>query len=251
MSTVRRLVFTGKGWSVEKFAVTETPADRVPVVVESVLLPPGVKDAGLWVGHDARAPATRYTGWGPLTDLVSSPVEHLLPLSDETAIEAVLSLPVCAIAKALEQLMPVTNIAVVGDGLLGSLVARYMAGRAILQPAEEGAELDLVVDTSGELSRWNHALGALRAEGTLLLLVPPWSTPFTFNFYPYVHRRSLRVVAQRWHRPPPALDISLRGSLRSLISEIVKEGRWVRSLDLRESNEESLVWRSLDWMREN
>ena len=157
-----------------------------------------------------------------------------------------LLLPAQAIAAALDSCLPATHAAIIGQGLLAAITEGLLTRRGVsLAPATEKTVLPLLIDTTGEPSKWSQALPALQDEGTLLLLVPPWSEPIAYNFYPHLHRRSLRVVARRWHYPLPLSDDITADSLYSLVSTIVREGQWVRPFDHPNTNPDEGVWRWL------
>jgi hypothetical protein len=250
MNIVRKLVPTGTGWRIESGSNLDAAAQGISVSVEGVLLPSNAKDAGLWVGYDSRYPTVRYTGWGPPADNVYSFKADLLPLAGESSVVGALLVPGLAIAAALNCLLPITRAAVVGKGFLAALVEEMLICRGVqIKSAEEGTMLPLIVDTCGDSTRWSSTLDALSGEGTLLLLVPPWSAPAAFNFYPHVHRHSLRVIARRWHRLPPVSEWVDRDSLAQSISSVVQQGRWVRALNLGVSETEAGVWQWFDWER--
>ena len=136
----------------------------------------------------------------------------------------------------------------VGEGLLADLTSRILNMRGFsLEPPQPGADLGLVVDTTGDSRLWAGSLPALRSEGTLLLLVPPWARPVDFDFYPHIHRRSLTVVARRWHRCPQPADQGFVDSLGPIVSSVVSEGRWLRPFYLKSATVQRGVWQWLDW----
>jgi hypothetical protein len=248
MSTVQKLVPAGRSWRIESAPGLDPPVQGICVRVKGVLLPSEANDAGLWVGYDARSPAARYAGWGPPADNVYSLKTVLLPLAGESSAVGALLVPGLAIAAAINCLLPITRAAVVGKGLLAALVEEMLICRGVqIESAEECTMLPLIVDTSGDSTSWSSALGALASEGTLLLLVPPWSAPAAFNFYSHVHRYSLRVIARRWHRLPSVSEWADRDSLCRIISSVLEQGRWVRSLNLGVSEIEAGVWQWFDW----
>jgi hypothetical protein len=218
------------------------------VAVEAMLLPPGTRDASLWVGRDARSRTIRYAGWGPPADKLFSPKADLLPLAGESPEIGALLVPGLAIAAAVKCLLPVARAGVLGKGLLAAVVEQMLISQDVqIESVQPGAALALIVDTSGDPTAWSSTLDALCGEGTLLLFVPPWSTPGDFNFYPYLHRHSLRVVARRWHRLPLVSEWVDRDSLARIISSILKRGHWLCPLNLgiSETNEE--VWQLFHW----
>jgi hypothetical protein len=250
MNIVRKLVPTGTGSRIECVSNLDGPAQGISVRVEGVLLPSNAREAGLWVGYDARSPTFRYAGWGPPADNLSVLKSDLLPLAGESAEVGVLLVPSLAIAAAVNCLLPIQRVAVLGKGLLAALVEQMLIFQDVqIESAQTDAMLPLIVDTSGDPAMWGGALDALCDEGTLLSFVPPWSTPADFNFYPYVHRHSLRVIARRWHRLPPVSEWVNRDSLAQSISIVLQQGRWVRALNLGVSETEAGVWQWFDWER--
>ena len=87
---------------------------------------------------------------------------------------------------------------VVGDGPLATAARRALGecGVRIDPPTSNGA-VDLLVDVTGDPAQWEKQLVNLRDEGTILLLVPAGAEPVDFDFYPTIHRRSLRLLARR------------------------------------------------------
>ncbi|MBF8267673.1 MAG: hypothetical protein HW388_1181 [Dehalococcoidia bacterium] len=250
MSTLRKLVLTDNMWRVETLPFPQPPADSVDAVVEATLLTPEAQGHGLWVGHDALSPTTRYAGWGPAMDRLSINRRDLvtLPEGSSDPLAAGLLMPACAIASALEGLTITPHAAVVGEGLLADLATGILALRGFaLEAAQPGADLDLVVDTGGGPGLEASGLSALRGEGTLLLLVPPWSKPVNVSFYPYIHRRSLVVIARRWHCQPQAVGQELVDSLRPVVSRVVGESRWLRPLAIGSAAVQRGVWQWMDW----
>lgn len=248
MSAAHTLVLMDTGWQFQAIPVVEATVNHLSIEVEGVLLPPNANGAGIWVGHVAEPPMARYAGWGQAANHLSIKAGHLLPLSDEASLLGALLLPASCIAAALRNLLPVTCATVVGKGLLATLVEKLLRSRGVsIREPENDADLDLVVDTTGEPDSWGGNLHSLRRGGTILLIVPPWSEPAGFDFYPYVHRRSLSVVAQRWHRLPGGLAEDSLGNLQSLVSTILKEKQWVHPLDLACSTAETEVWHWFDW----
>jgi hypothetical protein len=250
MNIVRKLVPTGTGWRIESGSNLDAAAQGISVSVEGVLLPSNAKGAGLWVGYDARSPANRYAGWGWPADRLFSLKEDLLPLAGESPEIGALLLPGLAIAVAVNCLLPMQRAAILGKGLLAALVEEVLTCRNVqIEPVQPGAVLSLIVDTSGDPTVWSSSLDALCGEGTLLLLVPPWSTPADFNFYPYLHRHSLRVIARRWHRLPPVSEWVDRDSLAQVIASVLQRRRWLcpMNLNLGISETNGEAWQWFDW----
>lgn len=250
MSAARKLVRTDSEWRIEAAPSSEMPPDATLLIVEATLLPPEGSGEGLWVGHDEGSPTTRFAGWGPAQDRISVKMEELLTLPQAVVdpVAAALLLPACAVASALDAIGATSSAAVVGEGLLADLASRILVARGFsLEPPQPGADLGLVVDTTGDPKLWAAALPSLRSEGVILLLVPPWSRPAGFDFYPYAHRHSLQVIARRWHRcaQPPATE--LVDSLDPVVSSMASEGRWLRTLELNSTTVRSGVWQFLDW----
>ncbi|MFQ5922923.1 MAG: hypothetical protein ACE5M4_08775 [Anaerolineales bacterium] len=248
MRSLRKLTLTDTAWDIQMISAPELADARVPVVIETVLLPPDTAGAGLWSGYDARLPTSRYTGWGAAVDRLSAQTSDMLPLTGESSLVDPLMLPAQSIAESLDAVLPTACAAVVGEGLLATIVENILRHRnTSIGPREAEDKLTLIVDTTGEPSRWSEALPGLCAEGTLLLFVPPWAGPAALDFYPYLHRRSLRVVAKRWHHPPPSSQDPDLNELRTLIRPIVEKGRWIRPLDLNEAEVDAEVWRCFRW----
>ena len=231
MKEQRRLRPAGEGWEVETVPVeAETEpggADTVTVDVESVLLPAGGGGSGLWAGRDATSPGSFYAGWGPAVDRLTAPRAEVLALAGDGE-AAGLVLAATAIVAALDQAGPTTRPLVLGQGLLGELVEAALAAKGVTPGPQEEA-LDLVVDTTGDPAAWRASLSRLRGEATVLLLVPPWSAPVDVNFYPHLHKRSLRTVARRWHRPPPEATARSSEVVHEVVHEVVRR-RWVEPL---------------------
>jgi hypothetical protein len=250
MNAARRLVRTDGEWRIEAAASSEPPPDTTQITVDSTLLPPEAGGEGLWVGHDEGSHTTRFAGWGPALDRVSVGKEDMLALPNAIGdpIAAGLLMPACAVASALDGISATSSAVVVGEGLLADLASRILVMRGYsLEPAQAEAGLGLIVDIGGEPGVWAGFLPALHNEGALLLLVPPWSRPGDFDFYPQIHRRSLQVIARRWHRCPQPADTELVDSLRPIVSGVASEGRWLRPLDLKGSTAKRGVWQWLDW----
>jgi hypothetical protein len=248
MNIIRKLVPTAAGWRIESGPTVNRPGPGVSVMVTSVLLPSDERDAALWVGHDARSPTARYAGWGPPADNLFTSKADLLPLTGESPEIGALLVPSLAMAAAVNCLLPIQRAAILGEGLLAALVEQMLICQDVqIESAQPGAVLPLIVDTSGDPTVWSSTLEALCTEGTLLLFMPPWSVPAAFNFYPDVHRRSLRLIARRWHRLPPVSEWVDRDSLAQIISSVLQQGRWVRSLNLGVSEPEAGVWQRFDW----
>lgn len=246
-NTVRKLVFKENGWRFEIVPAPELESNGIPIIIESVLVPSETLDVGFWVGHNANSTNARYAGWGPLADLFTYQTTDLFPLDHEMGLSAILSVIACSIVQPIQNLGPATHVGVVGEGLLSEMSNKYLENRVTLHQPTTSDSLDLLIDTTGEPTCWNNALPKLRGEGTLLLFVPPWSKPATFNFYPQLHRNSLRVEAKRWHLPQPALDTSLSAIMSPVISAIEQEGKWIRPLILESNSRENGVWYWIDW----
>lgn len=250
MSAVRRLVPKDNGWQMETSLTLAPTADRVGITVDIVLLPPQAQGYGLWVGNDASSPNTLCAGWGPAMDSLSVKKEDFLalPKGDIDPLTVGLLVPACAVVQALKSINPGSRVAVTGEGLLAELATTILASQGFsLEQPQPGGDLDLLVDTQGEPTLWTSNLSALRSKGTLLLLVPPWSKPANFDFYPEVHRRSLLVMARRWHNPPRALDRDMVAYLRPVVSAVVHESQWLRPLDSETAPGQHKVWLWVDW----
>jgi hypothetical protein len=250
MNIVRNLVRDRTGWRIHPVPASDSLHQEIPVTVSSLLLPSNAIDAALWVGYDARTPANRYVGWGWPADRLFSLKEDVLPLAGESPEIGALLLPGLAIAVAVNCLLPMQRAAILGKGLLAALVEEVLTCRNVqIEPVQPGAALSLIVDTSGDPTVWSSSLDALCGEGTLLLLVPPWSTPADFNFYPYLHRHSLRVIARRWHRLPPVSEWVDRDSLAQVIASVLQRRRWLcpMNLNLGISETNGEAWQWFDW----
>jgi threonine dehydrogenase-like Zn-dependent dehydrogenase len=218
------------------------------LIVSSVLLPPAVEDAAFLVGCDARSPENRYAGWGLPAEKVETLRADMLPLSGEPVEIGALLVPAMATAAALNAVLPAQRAAVLGKGLLAALAEQILRSHHVeIETVRPAAALPLIVDTSGAPSSWSNALESLRAEGAILLLLPPASTKADFNFYPDVHRHSLRVIARYWHRLPPPHERVGYESLIEIISNLLHDTQWLRSLSLDDSPVESERWQFFNW----
>jgi len=228
---------------------TEVSASELSIRVEGVLLPPHAGGDGLWVGYDTRSPDARYAGWGPAAEELSVLKADVMPAREITPLVGALLLPAYRVAGALQRVTSATRAAIVGEGLLYALAETLMRcqGTSILN-IEKGTDLDLIVDVTGEPASWSETLHLLCSGGTVLLITPPWSKSTDFNFYPEIHRRSLRVIAQRWHhqfRIPP--EDELLDKLCTLVSGIVAEEQWIRPLELDNPTPKKGLWQWFDW----
>ncbi len=97
-----------------------------------------------------------------------------------------------------------------GRGLTARLAAvamEQMTERtpARLAPPREGAaggsggaaEVDVLVDTTGDTAWWGHVLLQVGKEGRALLLIPPGPQIHSFDFLPRIHRGSLSLAVRR------------------------------------------------------
>lgn len=107
-----------------------------------------------------------------------------------------------------------------------------------------------MIDAGGDPLQWPNSLSSLRSDGAFLLLVPPWSKPLDFNFYPHVHRRSLRVEAKRWHKLSGELDVESVESLFPIVSNLVYQSQWLRPLDVESATGSPGAWQFIDWTLE-
>lgn len=247
MNAIRKLVRADRGWHIESVPAPEASRGDMSLLVSSMLLPPAVPAAFL-VGCDARSPEKRYAGWGLPAERVETLTADMLPLTGEPPEIAALLVPAMAMAAAVNCVLPAQRAAVVGEGLLAALVEQILSSHHVkIEPVRSAAALPLIVDTSGESSAWSSALGSLCTEGAILLFVPPASTKADFNFYPYVHRHSLRVIARHWHRLPPAHERVNCQSLLEIVSNILHEKQWLRYLSLNDSPIDSERWQFFNW----
>ncbi|MFH1559949.1 MAG: hypothetical protein ABID84_00835 [Chloroflexota bacterium] len=250
MSVAKKLVLRDEEWQMETIPFPDLPAGAVHIAVDAVLMPPHTGDDAFWAGHNAQSPATCYIGWGPATDNLAAMKEDLLAAPQDYAdpLVAALSLPAYAIALALASFTPPLTVGVLGQGLLSDLTRNILTYQGFsLEQAEPEADLGLLVDMGSEPGMWARSLPALRAHGTLLLFVPPWSRPASFDFYPQIHRRSLQVISRHWHHQPQALAPELAIHLLPIISRIVSESQWLCPLDLKNTNAQTGVWQWINW----
>lgn len=245
LNSVRRLVGTGRRWRIE----TSSDEGSGDLRGEAVVIAPGSSTAGLWIGRDRTG--ERVVGWSTLHDRYAGPSSTLLRMSrtlgDELDVrQAALLLPASATIAALRALAPSGRVGVVGEGPIAAIVQAALTETADACESQSWRPdtLDSLVDASGEPARWARALPAVAPEGTVLLLVPPWAEPAEINFYPQFHRKSLRLVAGRWHRPPAGTDEQL---LRSACDVTAAGARCVERLDLTSPGSEPGVWLSYDW----
>ena len=243
MSSVRRLVKTDRWWRLE----TAHNGRSVGVLGDAVVVTPGSAAAGLWVGRDRSG--KQLVGWLPLHDQ-PPPASTLLELP-ATISEglspgaAAMMLPASAVLMALRGLEPHGRTGVVGDGPIAAVVEATLAQAAVAPEvwSRESAGLDLLVDASGSPARWNDALSAVVSEGTVLLLVPPWAEPTDVDLLPHLHRRSLRLVAYRWHRVNQTDEEVLRAAQRPAAAG----ARRLQALELPSPSAESTDWYLFEW----
>ena len=248
MNAIRKLARGDSGWQIESIAAPQASHRDMSLIVSSVLLPPAVRDAAFLVGCDARSPDNRYAGWGLPAERVQMPRADMLPLSGEPPEIGALLLPAIAMAAALNAVLPAQRAAILGEGLLAALAEEILRSHHVqIEIVQSAAALPLIVDTSGEPSTWSSALGSLSAEGAILLVVPPTPTKTDFNFYPHVHRLSLRVIARHWHRLPPPDERVDHESLIGIISNILDREQLLRSLSFNDSPAESQQWQFFNW----
>ncbi|MDY7080489.1 MAG: hypothetical protein SXV54_26720 [Chloroflexota bacterium] len=93
------------------------------------------------------------------------------------------------------------SVLVLGDGLTGLLVAQlaFAAGAVVAELANlEGAtsdpKADVLIDTSGSIELLKDMMPFVRDGGRVLLLTAQNQLPVDFDFYPDVHRRSLKFL---------------------------------------------------------
>lgn len=132
---------------------------------------------------------------GVFADYFTLPAGNLYPVPDTVANEAaVFAEPLAAAVRVREQIrgLPIENVAVVGPGRLGLLIAKVLSlagypvtvlGRSqpsLALPAQWQLDcalvedildnrFDCVVDASGQAEGFNHALRLVRPRGTLVL----------------------------------------------------------------------------------
>jgi threonine dehydrogenase-like Zn-dependent dehydrogenase len=240
------LVRTEVGWSVREF---ERPDDeRKSLSVVAILIPPGAQHGALCVATDAQH-GKLCIGWGPPAEVLPTDSSPLLPVQQDASPSTALLLPTVAITQALDDAGTTGLAGVLGNGLLGALTTRLLGFRdvTVAHLASDG-RLDMVVDTTGSVDRWEPALASLRPEGTFLTILPPDTTETHFDFYPHVHRRSLQIFARYWHQPPRALDASRIETLHRLISDLLAEhSGLVTPLELTSASSRGDTWEWFDW----
>lgn len=179
-----------------------------------VLGAPSSSEAGLCVVASAGEPAV---GWGSLTDRPVIAPERLLPVLHGGCPACALLQPAGAISRALDLVGDLPDVGVVDGSLLGELVGRILSARSIRVRSDD--PVDLVVDASGDVDGWQQAMARLRPEGTFLALLPPDLRPARFDFYPQVHRRSLRLLARHWHDPVEEAPLEELHAVTSVLAE--------------------------------
>lgn len=247
---VRSLGWNGESWQETQGARRGLAEDEIGVQIHISLIPPGRHEDALWVGKVADDGAGWVVGWGGITDWMPYRRDAASPVAgDLGSLEAALLVPARAIDAAVRELAASRVASVVGEGPLAVLATRILNERAISTvPANASRQVDLLVDTTGDPSEWERALLRLRGEGTVLLLIPPWAKPVDFNFYPEIHRRSLEVVARRWHiLATPSASADRESTLRRLVAEAANSAL-VQPLALGTSDSPSDSWLAFRWI---
>lgn len=248
MASVRELRFTESGWQIRAAAKRLAPAAAEQLAVSGVLLPPAVADGGIWVAHrsGSRHPAV---GWGALVDRQPRSSGTVITGPGRGSATAALRLPALGIWRSLDDLRDTGRTTVLGDGLLEEIARRVLADRNVeVTGLEADRELDTVVDLTGDPKRWATGLAALGAEGTFVSLVPPWSrSTGELDLYPHIHRRSLRLVALRWHLPASVPDADLAERLHSIVSGALDNSDQVARLEPSGPERHEARWRWFEW----
>lgn len=198
-----------------------TEVEEVVVEVIGMLQPSPQWGEAFCVGHVPSSPSTLVGGWSPVGDRVVCQAADLTRLpSGLSTFEALLFLPALSIHAAIAALLPVPNAAVLGSGVIAALVRSFLLLRHVPIVAPEGsARSELLIDTRHDVEHWAEDLAVLVDEGTLLRFVAPWTGPSDVNFYPDIHRRSLQVVARRWHGLSEDPSDSAFAELTPLVAE--------------------------------
>jgi threonine dehydrogenase-like Zn-dependent dehydrogenase len=179
---------------------------------------------------------------GAFADLVAVPVENLHVVPDNVSDQAaVFTEPLAAALRIQEQidLRPADRVVVLGDGKLGQLVARSLAGAgcelvvqgrshqrrgmALLREAGIATAVagevpprraDVVVECTGSPAGFDQALGLLRPEG-VLVLKSTYANPGAINLSRVVVDE-IRVVGSRCGPFQPALRALASGAMDPL-----------------------------------
>lgn len=208
------------------------------IELEGILLPPGSTEMGVCVG---RGPDGRYAGWGCVGDGALADGAMQVPQFEETSVGDALILLGSAIGALVRHGLARTDSSgrvikaadspradVIGSGLLAALATELLTTTGWELAGSENGKLDLLLDTTGEPSLWDTDAGRLKECGLLVLLIPPWARPADYDFYPNLHRRSLRTIARRWHHPPEELG-GLPPNLYEVASEWISQDEWERT----------------------
>ena len=76
------------------------------------------------------------------------------------------------------------------------LAPTWIAHQDALQRALPQGKVDILIDTLGDFGQLNHLLSLVQDEGRAMLLTANGAVPTDFDFYPNVHRRSLKLMSE-------------------------------------------------------
>jgi hypothetical protein len=247
MNAPTKLVRMKTGWRIQEIPAPNSLDGDTELHVEFMLIPDASIDRGICVIQENGSPLARYAGWATTASRFIEGRSDLQAVPATKGLEGALLLPALSIAEALGEFSSVERAAVCGEGPLARLVDHLLIKRGVsVNSFDEQAEVDLLVDTSGESAIWAAALSRVRDEGSVLALVPPWSKPATYDFYGQVHRRSIRLVARRWHRPMERTTVIPSDDIKTFVSTIAMDERQIRQVDLDAAPEPG-VWYWFVW----
>lgn len=157
-------------------------------------------------------PGDWVAGVGPLADFATVSADRLQPL----AADAGFARDALALLPLFDSVVSALGDAGIAQGDRVLISGRGLAARLVEQVAEihtgsaphtllrgdppnrrEDFSFDILIDTTADSSWWPRVLSLVREQGRVLLLLPPGPQVHPLDFYPAIHRRSLRLLARR------------------------------------------------------
>lgn len=248
--TEQKLVFEGGRWQTVQADLAAPVVDGIEVEATAALIPANVYDGAFWVGHLPGQADSWVGGWGPLVNRVVCRRDTLLTLPATDAPAALGLLALAAIHTALRPLLPVERVGLLGEGTAAALLRTYLRHHSIALTSEPAHQsLDLLIDVTGDVALWGPALATVATEGAALLLGAARQSRGDYNFYPDIHRRSLKLVSRGWHTSVEPTAIRELAALAAPAAAILRDGRWVQPLSTRAEGENREAWQLVEWAR--
>lgn len=180
-------------------------------------------------------PGDWVAGVGPLADFVTVSIGRLQPLAADAgfARDAMTLLPLLAsVVSALGDagIAQGDRVLISGRGLAARLVEQVAeihtgsAPRTLLRgdPPNRREDFDILIDTTADSAWWPRVLPLVREQGRVLLLLPPGPQVYPLDFYPAIHRRSLRLSARRV--PSAGRQLASTGEGSRFLQRLLDEG---------------------------